>query len=309
MPKYILKRILILIPTLIGVSLIVFSLLYLSPGDAALAKAGANAPEEVIEAVREDMGLKDPFIVQYGHFLKGFFTKFDLGNSYITNAPVSKTIMSVLPNTLKLTFFSLLIAIIFGITFGVIAAIKKNTIIDSITMVVGLIGLAMPIFWTGILLILLFSVKLKILPSSGFTSFKHIILPALALGFQSSAVIMRMTRSSMIDVLDSDYIRTARAKGLRENKVIIIHTLKNAMIPIITVIGLQMGSLLAGSVLTETIFSIPGVGRLIVDSIKTRDYPMVLGSVMFIAAAYSIISIIVDIIYGFIDPKVKTQYR
>lgn len=309
MPKYILKRILILIPTLIGVSLIVFSLLYLSPGDAALAKAGANAPEEVIESVREDMGLNDPFVVQYGRFLKGFFTKFDLGNSYITNASVSKTIMSVLPNTLKLTFFSLLIAIIFGISFGVIAAIKKNTIIDSITMLIGLIGLAMPIFWTGILLILLFAVKFKILPSSGFSSFKHMILPAIALGFQSSAVIMRMTRSSMIDVLDSDYIRTARAKGLKENKVIIIHTLKNAMIPIITVIGLQMGSLLAGSVLTETIFSIPGVGRLIVDSIKTRDYPMVLGSVMFIAAAYSIISIIVDIIYGFIDPKVKTQYR
>ncbi len=309
MPKYILKRILILIPTIIGVSLIVFSLLYLSPGDAAIAKAGINAPEEVIEAVRSDMGLNDPFIVQYGRYLKGIFTGFDLGNSYITNAPVTKTILSVLPNTLKLTLFSLLIAVVFGVSFGVISAIKKNTIIDSLTMLVGLIGLAMPIFWTGILLILFFSVKLKWLPSSGFSSFKYMILPALALGFQSSAVIMRMTRSSMLDVLDSDYIRTARAKGLRENRIIIIHTLKNAMIPIITVIGLQMGSLLAGSVLTETIFAIPGVGRLMVDSIKTRDYPMVLGSVMFIALCYNIISIIVDIIYSYADPKIKTNLK
>ena len=309
MTKYILKRILALIPTIIGVSFIVFSLLYLSPGDAALAKAGANAPDAVVEAVRSKMGLNDPFIVQYGRYLKGIFTGFNLGNSYITNAPVTKMIVSVLPNTLKLTFLSLIIAMIFGISFGVISAIKKNSIVDNITMVVGLIGLAMPIFWTGILLILFFSVKLKILPSSGFGSFKYMILPSLALGFQSSAVIMRMTRSSMIDVLDSDYIRTARAKGLKENKVILIHTLKNAMIPIITVIGLQVGALLAGSVLTETVFSIPGVGRLIVDSIKTRDYPVVLGCVMFIALCYNIISIVVDILYGFFDPKVKTGLK
>lgn len=309
MTKYIFKRILLLIPTLIGVSLIVFSLLYLSPGDAALAKAGVNAPEEVVESVREDMGLNDPFVVQYGRYIKDIVTKFDFGNSYITNASVSKTIMSVLPNTLKLTFFSLAIAIIFGVSFGVISAIKKNSIIDSITMFIGLIGLAMPIFWSGILLILFFSVKLKVLPSSGFGSFSQMILPSLALGFQSSAVIMRMTRSSMLDTLDSDYIRTARAKGLTEKRVILIHTLKNAMIPIITVIGLQMGALLAGSVLTETIFSIPGVGRLIVDSIKTRDYPMVLGSVMFIALSYNIISIFVDILYGFIDPKIKSEYK
>lgn len=309
MTKYIFKRILLLIPTLIGVSLIVFSLLYLSPGDAALARAGVNAPEEVVESVREDMGLNDPFVVQYGRYIKDIVTKFDFGNSYITNASVSKTIMSVLPNTLKLTFFSLAIAIIFGVSFGVISAIKKNSIIDSITMFIGLIGLAMPIFWSGILLILFFSVKLKVLPSSGFGSFSQMILPSLALGFQSSAVIMRMTRSSMLDTLDSDYIRTARAKGLTERRVILIHTLKNAMIPIITVIGLQMGALLAGSVLTETIFSIPGVGRLIVDSIKTRDYPMVLGSVMFIALSYNIISIFVDILYGFIDPKIKSEYK
>lgn len=309
MAKYILKRILILIPTIIGVSFIVFLLLYLSPGDAALAKAGANAPQSAIDAIRVQMGLNDPFIVQYGRYLKGIVMGFNLGNSYITNAPVTAMILSVLPNTLKLTFLSLIVAMVFGITFGVISAIKKNTVIDNITMFVGMIGLAMPIFWTGILLILFFSVRLRILPSSGFGTFKQMILPSLALGFQSSAVIMRMTRSSMIDVLDSDYIRTARAKGLREKKVILIHTLKNAMIPIITVIGLQVGALLAGSVLTETIFSIPGVGRLIVESIKTRDYPVVLGCVMFIAICYNVISIVVDILYSYIDPKVKTSIK
>lgn len=309
MAKYILKRILILIPTIIGVSFIVFLLLYLSPGDAELAKAGANAPQSAIDAIRVQMGLNDPFIVQYGRYLKGIVMGFNLGNSYITNAPVTAMILSVLPNTLKLTFLSLIVAMVFGITFGVISAIKKNTVIDNITMFVGMIGLAMPIFWTGILLILFFSVRLRILPSSGFGTFKQMILPSLALGFQSSAVIMRMTRSSMIDVLDSDYIRTARAKGLREKKVILIHTLKNAMIPIITVIGLQVGALLAGSVLTETIFSIPGVGRLIVESIKTRDYPVVLGCVMFIAICYNVISIVVDILYSYIDPKVKTSIK
>lgn len=304
MLRYILKRIAILIPTLIGVSLIVFTLLYFSPGDAALAKAGTNAPDEVVQQLRTEMGLDKPFIVQYGNYLKGILFNFDFGKSYMTGSDVSETILQVLPNTIKLTFSSLIVAMIFGIGFGVISAIKKNSVIDSITMVIGMIGLAMPIFWSGLLLIIFFSVKLKLLPSSGFSSFRQMILPSIALGFQSSAVIMRMTRSSMINVLESDYIRTARAKGLRENRVIIIHTLKNAMIPIITVIGLQVGSLLAGSVLTETIFSIPGVGRLIVDAIKTRDYPLVLGSVLFIAVSYNIISILVDIIYGFIDPKV-----
>lgn len=309
MLRYILKRIAILIPTLIGVSLIVFTLLYFSPGDAALAKAGTNAPDEVVQQLRTEMGLDKPFIVQYGNYLKGILFNFDFGKSYMTGSDVSETILQVLPNTIKLTFSSLIVAMIFGIGFGVISAIKKNSVIDSITMVIGMIGLAMPIFWSGLLLIIFFSVKLKLLPSSGFSSFRQMILPSIALGFQSSAVIMRMTRSSMINVLESDYIRTARAKGLRENRVIIIHTLKNAMIPIITVIGLQVGSLLAGSVLTETIFSIPGVGRLIVDAIKTRDYPLVLGSVLFIAVSYNIISILVDIIYGFIDPKVKRSLK
>lgn len=307
MPKYILKRILILIPTIIGVSFVVFSLLYLSPGDAALASAGPNAPKETVEILRDKMGLNDPFLIQYGRFLKNLIFHFDLGTSYQSKTPVIEKILRVFPNTLKLAGVSLIFAIISGIILGIIAGINKNNIIDSLISFAGMIGLAMPIFWSGLLLIIIFSSKLKLLPASGFSSWRHMILPVLALGLQTSSSIMRMTRSSMIEVLDKDYIRTARAKGLKKTRIIFIHALKNAMIPIITTIGLQAGGLLGGSILTETVFSISGIGRLMVDSVKTRDYPVILGGVMFIALVYSIISIIVDILYGFLNPQIKME--
>lgn len=307
MPKYILKRILILIPTIIGVSFVVFSLLYLSPGDAALASAGPNAPKETVEILRNKMGLNDPFLIQYGRFLKNLIFHFDLGTSYQSKTPVIEKILRVFPNTLKLAGVSLIFAIISGIILGIIAGINKNNIIDSLISFAGMIGLAMPIFWSGLLLIIIFSSKLKLLPASGFSSWRHMILPVLALGLQTSSSIMRMTRSSMIEVLDKDYIRTAMAKGLKKSRIIFIHALKNAMIPIITTIGLQAGGLLGGSILTETVFSISGIGRLMVDSVKTRDYPVILGGVMFIALVYSIISIIVDILYGFLNPQIKME--
>ncbi len=291
MTKYVLKRLLILIPTLLGVSFIVFLLLYLSPGDAALAAAGPNAPKETVDAIRESLGLNKPFIVQYGNYLKDLIFHFDLGKSYQSGRSVSEALLRVFPTTLKLAGGALVIAIIMGITFGVIAALKKNTFIDSMITALGMVGLAMPIFWSGLLLIIVFSTKLKILPASGFSSIKHMILPWFAL------------------VLDKDYIRTAYAKGLSKPKIIFVHALKNAMIPVITTIGLQAGGLLGGSILTETIFSIPGIGRLMVDSIKTRDYPIILGAIMLIAIVYSVISIIVDILYGFINPRIKADYK
>lgn len=309
MTKYILKRLLILIPTLLGVSFIVFLLLYLSPGDAALAVAGPDATKEAVDAIRESLGLNRPFIVQYGSYLKNLIFHFDLGTSYQSGKAVSEALLRVFPTTMKLAGGSLVIAIVFGITFGIIAALKKNTIVDSIITTVGMIGLAMPIFWSGLLLIIIFSTKLRVLPASGFSSIKHMILPWIALGFQSSAVIMRMTRSAMLDVLDKDYIRTSKAKGLKKSKIIFVHALKNAMIPVITTIGLQAGGLLGGSILTETIFSIPGIGRLMVESIKTRDYPTILGAIMLIAIVYSLISIVVDILYGFINPRIKSEYK
>jgi len=309
MTKYILKRLLILIPTLLGVSFIVFLLLYLSPGDAALAAAGPNAPKETVEAIRESRGLKEPFLVQYGNYLRGLVLHFDLGTSYQSGRSVTEALLRVFPTTIKLAGGALIIAIVMGISFGVLAALKKNSFIDSIITAFGMVGLAMPIFWSGLLLIIIFSTKLKLLPASGFSSFKQMILPWFALGFQSSAVIMRMTRSAMLDVLDKDYIRTAYAKGLSKSKIIFVHALKNAMIPVITTIGLQAGGLLGGSILTETIFSIPGIGRLMVDSIKTRDYPIILGAIMLIAIVYSVISIVVDILYGFINPRIKSEYK
>ncbi|EGS29771.1 MAG: ABC transporter permease [Peptoniphilus sp. oral taxon 375] len=309
MLKYIFKRILSLIPTLIGVSFIVFTLLYFTPGDAVTATMGATAPKEAMEAARESLGLNDPFFIQYGRFLKNALLHFDLGKSYITGNSVTETLAQVFPNTLKLAFFSLSIALFFGIGLGIFSAVKKYSVWDQISMIFGLIGLAMPIFWSGLLLILLFSVRWGLLPSSGFASFKYMILPGMALGLQSTAVILRQTRSSMLDVLDQDYIRTARAKGVKENKVIIVHALRNALIPVITSIGLQMGSLLGGSVLTETIFSIPGIGRIMVESIKTRDYPLILGGVLFIALAYCLISLLVDILYSVVDPKIRSKSR
>lgn len=308
MIKYIFRRILLLIPTLLGVSFIIFALLYLTPGDAATAKLGTHAPKEAIEAYREELGLNDPFLVQYGRFLSGA-VKGDLGKSYLTGRSVTESLMDLFPATIKLSVFSLAIAVIFGILFGVLSAVYKYSWIDRVSMVFGMVGISMPIFWSGILFILLFSVKLEWLPSSGFSSFKHLILPGFALGFQSMAVIMRQTRSSMLEVLGTDYIRTAQAKGLKDWVIIIIHALKNAMIPVLTTAGLLTGSLLGGSVLTETIFGIPGIGRLMVDSISTRDYPIVLGGVLLIAVTYSIINLVVDILYGFIDPKVRSQYK
>lgn len=309
MMKYIVKRLVSLIPTLIGVSFIVFTLLYFTPGDVVTATMGGTAPKEAIEATRESLGLNDPFIVQYGRFLKNALVHFDLGKSYTTGDSVARTLAQVFPNTLKLSFFALSIALFFGIGLGIISAVKKYSIWDQLSMVFGLIGLAMPIFWSGLLLILLFSVKWGLLPSSGFSGFKYMILPGFALGLQSTAVILRQTRSSMLDVLDQDYIRTARAKGVKENKVVIVHALRNALIPVITSIGLQMGALLGGSVLTETIFSIPGIGRIMVESIKTRDYPLILGGVLFIALTYCIISLIVDILYSLVDPKIRSKSR
>lgn len=308
MSKFILRRLLLMVPTMLGVSFIIFGLLYLTPGDAAVAKLGQQAPPEAIEAYREKLGLNDPFIVQYGRYMKGALHG-DLGKSYISGADVGDTLREYFPATVKLTLFSLAVAVIFGIIFGVLSAVYKYSWIDKISMFFGMIGLSMPIFWSGMLFILLFSVKLGWLPSSGLRSFKHLILPGFALGFQSMAVIMRQTRSSMLEVLSRDYIRTARSKGLKEGYILFVHALKNAMIPVLTSAGLLTGSLIGGSVLTETIFSIPGIGRHMVQSISAMDYPMILGAVLLISLSYCVLNLVVDILYGFLDPRVRSQYQ
>lgn len=309
MVKYVLKRIAMLIPVVIGVTFIVFTLLYITPGDPARIILGESAPEASVQELRTEMGLDKPFIVRYGNYLKDLFIKHDIGNSYVTKRPVFQELMSVVPSTLKLAVSSLVIAILIGIPIGIISAVKQYSIFDNVTMIFALIGISMPVFWLGLLLILFFSVKLRLLPASGYSSLKYMILPAVSLAAQSIAVLARMTRSSMLEVIRSDYIRTVRAKGQKEIVVVIGHALRNALIPIITSVGLQFGGLLGGAVLTETIFSIPGIGRLMVDSIKMRDYPIVQGGVLFIAIGFCIVNLVVDLLYAYVDPRIKSQYK
>jgi len=294
---------------MLGVSFIVFSLMYFTPGDPARIMLGESAPVEDVLKLREEMGLDDPFLIQYGRYVKRAVVNQDIGRSYVTNRSVANEIMTRFPATLKLAAIGVLVAVAIGIPVGIISATRQYTLFDQVSMVLALLGVSMPNFWQGLMLILLFSVNLGWLPASGFTSLKHMILPAITLGTSSAATITRMTRSSMLEVVRQDYIRTARAKGQVESIIINRHALKNALIPIITVIGLQFGSLLGGAVLTESIYSIPGVGRLMVDSIKSRDFPVVQGGVLFIAITFSIINLFVDILYAFVDPRIKSQYK
>ncbi|MDY3764525.1 MAG: nickel ABC transporter permease [Candidatus Ventricola sp.] len=308
MLKFIGKRLLMLIPVLIGVSLIVFTLMQLSPGDPAMIILGAQAAPEDIAILRESMGLNDPLIVQFFRFLLGMFT-LDFGTSYKDGMPVLTKLLEALPYTAELTFCAVLLALIIGIPAGIISATKQYSIFDRIASVLALIGFSTPNFWLSIMLILVFSVNLKWLPVSGTGSILHLVLPSIALGVQSAAVFTRMTRSSMLEVLNMDYIRTARAKGLSERVVILKHALKNALIPVITVVGLQIGLLFGGAILTETVFAWPGVGRLMIDSIRAKDTPVVQGGVIFTASIFVFINLLVDILYAYVDPRVKAQYK
>lgn len=307
MLKFTLKRVAYLVLVLIGVSFLVFLLLYMTPGDPVRMMLGESATPEAQEELREEMGLDDPFLVQYGRYMKDIVVHQDLGTSYSTQRPVLDEILNVFPNTVKLAVAAMVIAVILGVFLGIISAVKQNSLLDNIVMVLALVGTSAPIFWIGILMILLFSVKLGWLPPSGFGSLEQLIMPALALGMQSTAVVARMTRSSMLEVIRQDFVKTARAKGQKEIIVILKHVFRNALIPIITVVGLQFGTLLGGAMLTEVVFSIPGIGRLMIEAIKQRDFPIVQGSVLFVAACFSLVNLAVDLLYAVVDPKVSKE--
>ena len=307
MLKFTLKRLASLVLVLIGVSFLVFMLLSLTPGDPVRMMLGESATPEAQEALRKEMGLDDPLLLQYGRYMKNIVVHQDLGTSYSTQRPVLDEIMNVFPNTVQLAVAAMVIAVILGIFLGIISAVKQNSLLDNIVMVLALIGTSAPIFWIGILMILLLSVQLGWLPPSGFGSFEQLIMPAVALGMQSTAVVARMTRSSMLEVIRQDFVKTARAKGQREIIVILKHVFRNALIPIITVVGLQFGTLLGGAMLTEVVFSIPGVGRLMIEAIKQRDFPIVQGSVLFVAACFSLVNLAVDLLYAVVDPKVSKE--
>lgn len=309
MHKYIIRRLLMIIPVLIGVTFVIYLIMSLTPGDAAMHILGEGARQEDLIRLREEMGLNDPFIVQYFRYLYNLIVHQDLGRSYVTRRLVFAEIAIRYPNTIRLAMLGTLVSLTIGIPLGIISAAKRNTIVDNIAMFFAMIGVSMPIFWQGILLLLLFSVTLRWLPSSGFDNWNQMILPALTLGTGSAAIIARMTRSSMLEVLNQNYVRTAEAKGLKQSVVILKHAFRNALIPVVTVIGLQFGALLGGAVLTETIFSINGVGRLMVDSIRSRDIMVVQGAVIIIATTYVLINLIVDVLYAVIDPRVRSQYK
>lgn len=311
MLKYIVKRILMLIPVLLGVTFIIFVLLNATTGDPAEIILGEGATPESVAELHEEMGLDDPLVVRFGSFVWNFVTKGDLGRSYTTNEPVTELIAARFPNTLKLALAATAISVVVGLTFGIISAIKPYSVVDNVTMSVALIGVSMPRFWQGLLLILLFSIYLGWLPSSStnLSSLREMMLPALTVALASAAETARMTRSSMLEVIRQDYVTTARAKGLSEKIVVLRHALKNALIPIITIVGINFGTLLGGAVVVESIFSISGVGKLMVDAIKARNYPVVQGGVLYIAFAFCIVNLMVDILYTFVDPRVKSRLK
>jgi peptide/nickel transport system permease protein len=320
MLRYLFHRILQLVPVILGVTLIVFTLTYIAPGDPARLLLPQDASDEEVAQLKHAMGLDRSFFIQYYHFLfgydgpgdsfdyKGLFA-LDLGRSYVSNRPVFGTILERFPNTVLLSTVALLLSILVSIPFGIISATKQYSKTDMVVTVLALVGISMPAFWLGMLLIWIFSVQLKLFPSLAVPSNPlSIVLPAITLAAMSTAVQTRMTRSSMLEVMRQDYIRTARAKGLDEKVVIRKHALRNALIPVVTVVGIQVGQLLVGAVLTETVFSYPGIGTIMVDAINRKDTPQILASVVFMALIFAVVNLIVDILYAFIDPRIKAQY-
>ncbi len=304
MSGYIIRRLLLTVPVLFGVSLIIFIIIRLIPGDPAVAIAGVHASREYIEQVREDLQLDEGLHVQYATFMRNLL-RGDLGRSTYSRRPVTVELRERFPNTVVLTVAALLIASIVGISAGILAASRQNSLFDNTSMLFSLFGVAAPVFWLALMLQLLFSVQLGWLPAAGRGTPLHLVLPAVTLGAASTGLIARITRSSMIEVLKQDYINTARAKGVQEKTVIYRHALKNALIPVVTIMGLQFGILLGGAVLTETVFAWPGIGRLLVDSILARDYPVVQGAVLLLAVVFVFINLAVDILYAFLDPRIS----
>jgi peptide/nickel transport system permease protein/oligopeptide transport system permease protein len=306
MLQYVAKRLLSTIPVLIGISLLLFLMLRSLPGDPAQVLAGQMATPEEVENIRQQLGLDQPLHKQYILFL-GRLVLLDLGRSARTQNPVIQEVWARLPNTFLLAVVAITLACLFGIPAGIVSAVRPYTWVDYLVTSAALFGISMPVFWLGLMLVVVFSVILQWLPAGGAGNWKHVIMPSLTLASFVVAFIARMTRSTMMESLSQDYVTTARSKGLREEVVVIKHALKNALIPIITVVGLQFGLLLGGAVLTETVFAWPGLGRLIVDSILARDYPMIQGAILIFGLLYIMVNLIVDLIYAYVDPRIRYE--
>ena len=312
MLKYIIKRFLLVIPVLVGATLLVFSIMELTPGDPARLMLGNDATLEDIFNLREKMGLNDPFFVRYTRFVTNLLHG-DLGTSYRNNLSVSKQVLQRLKNTMILAGAAVFIAVVIGVPVGIVSAIKQYTAFDNIVMMITLFLAASPVFWLGLMLVIIFALHLGILPAAGMKSgfpqlLVTLVLPAFTLASNTMAIVARTTRASMLEVVRQDYIDTARAKGVPEYKITLQHMLPNALIPIITIVGLSFGGLLGGSVVTESIFAWPGVGRFIVESINFKDTPSILASVVMLSVFSTFVNLFVDILYAFVDPRIKSQY-
>ena len=308
MLRYIFKRILYMIPVLLGVAFLIYTLMFSIPGDVVKMVLGSNATEEDVAEMTHELGLDQPFFLRFAKYIGNIVLHFDFGNSYFTGNPVTEEIAARFPYTLQLALWSAVVSTVVGVGCGIIAATRQYSVFDSIATVVSLLGVSMPIFWMALMFILVFAIKLSWLPVSGSYGVEYWILPVLTVGLAGAANIMRTTRSSMLETIRQDYIRTARAKGQSEGKVIWVHALKNALIPVITVIGMQFGGILGGSVISETVFAIPGIGKYTIDAIKQRDHLVAMGSIIFLAFCISVINLVIDVLYSFIDPRVKTMY-
>ena len=306
MLAYIVKRLLIAVPVLVGVMLIIFLILNVLPGNPIQVMMREKANPATIERVSQQMGLNDPVMVRFFRYLGGAL-KGDFGMSYKLNRSVGTLIKNAFPNTVRLAVAAILFAWFVGVPAGIVSAVRKYSFLDNTFMTFSLIGVSVPVFWTALLLQLVFGYYLKILPINGYTTWRHLILPAIALGWGSAGSVARLTRSNLLEVMRNDYIRTARAKGLRELLVVARHALKNSMLPVVTIMALQVASLLSGAVITESVFGIPGVGRLTVDAINSRDMPLLQGSVLFCTVIVIGGNIIADLAYSFIDPRIRVK--
>lgn len=309
MTKYIVKRLLYMIPVLLGVSFLVFTILSLTPGDPGTIILGITAQPEAIAALNAEFGYDQPFLLRYFDYIGDIIFHFDLGTSYATRQPVIDSILARFPNTFTLAVLSICVSSTIGITLGIFSAVRQYSVMDSICVVVALIFASMPGFWMGLMLLILFSLKLGWLPSFGAATAKHFVLPTITVAMSSAAGLMRMTRASMLETMRQEYIRTARAKGASGKRVIWKHALKNALIPVVTSLGGGFGASLGGAIIAETVFAMPGMGTLMTTAIRQKDVPMVMGATLFLAVLCSLIVLIVDVLYAFIDPRIKAKYQ
>jgi len=308
MAKYILKRLLLMIPVILGVAFLIFAFMSFTPGDPAAIILGGNGTPEEIAALTEKLGLNEPFLTRFFKYIKGIVTEFDFGTSYITGRDVRIDILQRFSYSLRIALLSMVFALSFGIPLGIVAAVNRNTWKDNASMSVALLGVSMPTFWFGLMLSIIFALNLRWLPPSGVGSFKHYIMPCLAVSMGGIASMARQTRSSMLEVIRADYITTARAKGQSERAVIYKHALRNALIPVITQAGSVFGLLLCGTLVSETVFSIPGLGTYMVTAIKSRDYPCIQSAVIFISVVFSLVMLLVDILYAWVNPRIRAQF-